>query len=585
MKRVISLFLILTMVFSMLSACSTEKDVEPYVNDVTESSTEAVEYIEATEVSTIPPSALDRMLADADVLRQSILNSSTEITVTGTSYYVANSGDDANDGLSPESAWATVDKVSKAKLKPGDGVFFKRGDVFREYILNCKKGVTYSAYGEGAKPIITASPENVADPEKWTQYANTLDGGTIWVYYQNVRDCGTLVLDGITGAHKVAPYWNGSSFVTKEGDAFDMTVGLKWNYSFFTPADSLLKLNMTSDRSFGGWKTGIPFFFPAYNESEGPLYFRCDEGNPGDVFDSIEFSERIIYKHDSERHAIVYMNSGSILDNIHVFAGPNCGIQHEDIIDTPFTVQNCEISFCGGSIGMYDDSGRAELAGDGLGISLPSRVINNYIHHNADDGITCEYGTGFKNYIASDVVVSGNLFEYNDLDFQITRFDQDMKANGCVFRDYLIEDNYFLNASNGWSNYLHTATSDSDFRPKVIINLGDFHLPLYTENVLFRNNVLYSDNVRAYISGANGSYEEKPYFENNTLYIKPHSIVDKENVGSILNWGIDFAEDTQPTVIFVATDEVVHPQPSAFDDWQDLLNDYLGSGNRLEFVD
>ena len=62
-------------------------------------------------------------------------------------------------------------------------------------------------------------------------------------------------------------------------------------------------------------------------------------------------------------------------------------------------------------------------------------------------------------------------------------------------------------------------------------------------------------------------------------------MVDKENVGSILNWGIDFAEDTQPTVIFVATDEVVHPQPSAFDDWQDLLNDYLGSGNRLEFVD
>ena len=80
MKRVISLFLILTMVFSLLSACNTEKDVEPYANDVTESSTEAVEYIEATEVSTIPPSALDLMLADADVLRQSILNSSTEIT-------------------------------------------------------------------------------------------------------------------------------------------------------------------------------------------------------------------------------------------------------------------------------------------------------------------------------------------------------------------------------------------------------------------------------------------------------------------------------------------------------------------------
>lgn len=580
MRHIFSIIIsfIMLLFFVGCTKQSEQVSVEPVI---TEEITSETEIIEETTVVTAPLSALGLMFEDADLRRQSILDTPTEITVTGTSYYVSNSGDDSNDGLSPETAWATVDKVTKTKLNSGDGVFFKRGDVFREYVLNCQEGVTYSAYGEGAKPIITCSPENGADPEKWTQYAETSDGGKIWVYYQNMRDCGTLVLDGKNGAHKVAPYWNGSSFVTKEGEAFDMTVGLKWDYSFFTPADSLLKDKVANDWSIGGWTVGIPYFYGIFMESEGPLYFRCDEGNPGDVFSSIEFSQRPL----DERFAVIYMNSGSVLDNIHVFAGYNCGIQHEDIIDIPFTIQNCEISFSGGCTLFYDDSGRAELCGDGLGISQPARVMNNYIHHNADNGITCEYGTGFKNHIASDVIVSGNLFEFNDADFQITSFDEDMKANGCVFRDFLIEDNYFLNASNGWSNYLHTATSDTDFVPKVIIKLGDFRTPLYSENVIFRNNVLYSDNVRVYVAGATGSYEETPCFENNTFYMLPYSKVTKENVGAIATWGIDFKEDEKPTEMLWITNEVVHPQPSPFKSWEDLFNDYLGSGNTIEFID
>lgn len=580
MRRVFSILVSFVMLLSFFgySKVSAQESVDSIITGEITSGTGAT--VEAT-MAKESLSALEIMLDRADLLRQTILNTPTEIVVTGTSYYVSNSGDDRNDGLSPETAWATVDKVTKTKLNPGDGVFFKRGDVFREYVLNCQKGVTYSAYGEGAKPIITCSPENGAAPEKWTQYAETLDGGKIWVYYRNMRDCGTLVLDGKTGAHKVAPHWNGSSFVTKEGAPFDMTVGLKWDYSFFAPADSLLKNKIANDWSIGGWTVGTPYFYGDFMESEGPLYFRCDAGNPGDVFNSIEFSHRPL----DERFAVVYMNSGSVLDNIHVFASYNCGIQHEDIIDIPFIVQNCEISFCGGCTLFYDDSGRAELCGDGLGISQPSRITNNYIHHNADNGITCEYGTGFKNYIASNVMISGNLFEFNDADLQITSFDADMKANGCVFRDFMIANNYFLNASNGWSNYLHTATSNTDFEPKTIIKLGDGHTPLYSENVVFWNNVLYSENVRAYVAGATGSYEERPYFENNMFYMKPYSKVTKENVGAIATWGIDFKDDEKTTEMLWISNEVVHPQPSPFKRWEEVLNGYLGNRNKIEFID
>ena len=60
-----------------------------------------------------------------------ILGTGDEIEIDGKVYYVSNDGDDANDGLSPERPWKTLGKVSEADLKAGDGVRFKRGDLFR----------------------------------------------------------------------------------------------------------------------------------------------------------------------------------------------------------------------------------------------------------------------------------------------------------------------------------------------------------------------------------------------------------------------------------------------------------------------
>jgi len=73
-------------------------------------------------------------------------------------YYVSASGKDANDGLSPRSAWQTLDRVNSAALKPGDCVLFRRGDVFRGQLRPVSGDVTgpiaYGAYGRGAKPRI-----------------------------------------------------------------------------------------------------------------------------------------------------------------------------------------------------------------------------------------------------------------------------------------------------------------------------------------------------------------------------------------------------------------------------------------------
>jgi hypothetical protein len=86
----------------------------------------------------------------------------------GTSYYVANDGDDSNDGLSPATAWQTISKVSSEMdsggIIQGDDIYFNRGDSWSlSYSFDVDRGGTSSnemiigAYGSGAKPIFSRS--------------------------------------------------------------------------------------------------------------------------------------------------------------------------------------------------------------------------------------------------------------------------------------------------------------------------------------------------------------------------------------------------------------------------------------------
>ena len=84
----------------------------------------------------------------AEKRKQEILNAPDELRIRGKVYYVSSEGDDGNDGLSENSPWKSLKKVSEAALSDGDGVLFKRGDLFRGTVYT-RSGVTYGAYGEG----------------------------------------------------------------------------------------------------------------------------------------------------------------------------------------------------------------------------------------------------------------------------------------------------------------------------------------------------------------------------------------------------------------------------------------------------
>ena len=97
----------------------------------------------------------------AERMKRHILSSPTKVKPVGVIYYVSAEGDDANDGLSPQTPLRSIAKLNTLELKPSDGVMFRRGDVWRGKITT-RKGVTYSAYGKGAKPRIYGSPCDAA---------------------------------------------------------------------------------------------------------------------------------------------------------------------------------------------------------------------------------------------------------------------------------------------------------------------------------------------------------------------------------------------------------------------------------------
>jgi len=516
-----------------------------------------------------------KMLAEADALRESILNDTSSPEISGTVYYVSNSGSDTNNGLTPETAWATLDKVASAPLKRGDGVLFERGSVFRapdqfdrNLFLECMPGVTYAAYGTGPKPVIMGSPENGADPEKWSLYGETPDGGKVWRYHRDMRDCGTIVLNGgDVWTKKVRPNWGGDGFVNADGTPFDVLAGLSRDLMFFSPADSLLRQKPTAGDQWVAGKTySIVLAEEMYRHTKGALYLRCDEGNPGEVFNSIEFS----VTPSGAGSPLVGLAGGVVFDNIHVTLGSDCGFMSGGDGEEPRTVQNCEVSFCGGGILCYNADGQSEAAGDGFNTqNLPHTITHCYVHDNGDNGITIEWGDSKGDLTIHDLIITGNLFQRNFSDIQMKWFDEVEKDYKIVFKNFTITDNYMLDCSGGWSGDFHHWDGGS------CLVYGDYSTPLNGENILIHNNTLYSPTSGAMISGGCIGFEP-PQLKNNRIFMPP--LLSPKNPCqydvAVISWANE------------------HATPERHDEWliyydfdcEEFLNGFLGSGNTVHII-
>jgi len=418
---------------------------------------EKLDILDYKPVPREPTEADKAMLAKAEARKQEILDSMGGLECTGTAYYVSNSGSDRNSGRSPNAAWATLDRVNEAQLRPGDGVYFQRGGLWRGR-LYAQDGVTYSAYGEGEKPRLYGSPENGAGAEKWTLLEGT---DNIWVYHIPLPDCGGVVFnEGECYGSKACPYYiDGFRSPDDPSKPFDVKTELTEDLDFFSQANSILyngaplRFNTDENTKIEHWRyEDIP-------DVVGELYLRCDEGNPGEVFDSIEFAANPY----PDRN-LAFAADGAVFDNLCIRYSGGFAIYG---YDADFEVTNCEIGWIGGGIQYYYyDTGAPIRFGNGVeggGCFDRFSVTDCYLYHCWDAGVTNQDSADEPNMTGADtlqyedaihrnITYARNVIEYTAMPVEIFfNLDDDAGYGRHYMENVLVADNYMLYTGYGWS--------------------------------------------------------------------------------------------------------------------------------------
>ncbi len=431
-------------------------------------------------------------VAEVDTLAKNrineIKNTATSVNVSGTKYYVSNSGSDSNDGKSPERPWKTLSKVNSmsSSFKSGDGVFFKRGDMWRGEKLSVDvAGMTFSAYGTGSKPILNGSQKNAADPSLWTLVDST---NHIYRYAEKLVDVGSIFLNPESSnpqwGYKEVPDWNGTAFFVRGSNyskVFDYKTELDRDLEFFSEV-----------KAMSVW------------ENTGYLYFRCDKGNPGNVFDTIEIGTHYTMI-DGSAHNRTFDNLCIKYVGAH---GIGSGTTKN------LTVQNCEFGWIGGCILYYsgawnDGAVRYGNAVQIYGVVDGYYVDNCYIYQCYDTGITHQYAADTGDLRMDNIEYTNNVIE--DCIWSIEYWLCESE-DGTAVREgenFLIENNILRRAGYGFgltrpngneSTHIHTGGYRQKYKPGTFV---------------IRNNIF--DRSSAYLLRVTAEYPLwLPDFEGNT---------------------------------------------------------------------
>ena len=412
-------------------------------------------------------------------LLQKIKTARPDLNIVGTSYYVSNEGDDNADGLSPETAWKTIERVNQSvnSYKRGDAVLFRSGDTFRGSIELC--GITYSSYGEGEKPHLYASPFNAAEVD--------------WKY---------------------------------EGDnIYSITWGRACPLEKLTRAELCDVGNIIFNHGKAGcgykkwYRIGIDLEFDLdfyHCLEEGKIYLKSDKGAPGERFDSIE-----LCPHFAVFHGLSPACDGATLDGLIIkYSGSYgvsiCGGPARDIL-----VKNCEFEWIGGSIMTPD---LAVLFGNAFeiwGTGKDVLIENCYFNQTYDAAVTPQWhGVNGEKAPTENFVVRGCLFERNtyDLEYFITQRTSDTDRSHfpdtkVMFKNILFENNICRLNGYGFGSRRTDRTSAACIKGWKHQNKA--------ENFVFRNNI-FDRSDYLLIEACADKDEWLPTFENNVYcqYLK-----------------------------------------------------------------
>ena len=411
---------------------------------------------------------INKYNAEIESLIEEIKNSPTQIEVTGTKYYVSSStGDDKNDGLTPETAWKTLNKINscaeKFKQEGNVGVFLKRGDTWRIASPLRASGITLSAYGSGAKPKLICSLD-ASGAEKW----EATERENIYRFKQNVgglsTNIGAIIFDGgrAWGIH-VSPLPKGNkSIITRidNGTVFNGLEEYTIPYGPFEGAEDL--------------KGNLEFY---HDLETGEFFLYSKDGNPGEVFTSIELADA--------GHGIT-AGSDTLIDNIEIFGTGAHGVSAGTIKN--LTVQNCVFTWIGGSIQGIDETKGAVRYGNAVesfGSSENFTIRHNYASQVYDCCWTAQ-STGKATY--NNLQIYDNVAEFANTGSEV------WVADGGSVTGMKVYDNFDRYIGYGFSHQRPSNNSRTNKNGTGWIGAGGFfygagNVGMNCENNDIMNNV------------------------------------------------------------------------------------------------
>ncbi len=367
---------------------------------------------------------LDGVETVGAAMRQDVLDAPDTIVATGKTYYLSNSGNDDNDGLSPEKAWATMAKLNALsdQLNPGDAVLFERGSTWRKplavlypdaapdafvpsSLFFAQKGVSYGAYGEGRKPILKGSPINFADPQLWVE----TDVPNVYECTLRFHNAGVVALDH-----------SGEYGLYDERIAFKEMID-RHDFTGYT--------DFRRDESY-------------YNDMDTKkLYFYSLKGNPGERYHSIEIGGR---------NGLIRNQGAALIENLEmcydgygITGGPTMHVRGCVF----YWLGGCQLQaitgktvVCGNAVEIYG-------AVDGLDVE------NCWMYQLCDTGVSHQLWSSEGECIQKNIRFAGNVIEYCHWSIE---FNNPPSTDGTTryIQDYDHSYNYLTMGGYGWGSVM-----------------------------------------------------------------------------------------------------------------------------------
>lgn len=408
------------------------------------------------------------------------------INTKATTYYVSNTGNDDNDGLTPENAIQTIAEVNNLSIKPGDSILFEAGGIWRDNLVipggEDEKLVVISRYGQGPNPKILGSEM----AENWTATGTN----NVWV-------SSTLLPNRSAGGE------SGRIFFIDENDSASWGEYNSYNASFS---------NLTQEYDY---------------TIDGTTYYVFSPSDPDTRYSSVEVSQRndCISAFNSEENHHIEINGIDLKYAMNYGYNPGYPMEpgSEQIV-----FRNCTIAYIG-----YKGSARA------YGIEL---VASNSLVENCSFSDCGRRALSMNVYDVSDasfnrtlenVIIRNNTFKRG---WHTTSLDlagnkemiSDTIRNIYFYNNYVDDSDIDEIGSSEQSNGIFLYNTGGSFVDNIYIVGNIVHAsPNYNllidgcENVIIWNNTFAGSNPNAWDSpygliGPNGTYRVD--YRNNIQY-------------------------------------------------------------------